>query len=77
MPRRYVIENGAENNRWLYKIERAGRSKAGETTCFYSPHILDAIVYKKKEEAVSIARKWKARVWQLKGNIPTKQVFPE
>ena len=56
LPRQYIIENGAENNRWLYKIERAGRNRNGERTCFYGPHIMDALVFKKKAEAVAFAR---------------------
>lgn len=77
MPRQYIIENGAENNRWLYKIERAGRNRNGKRTCFYSPHIMDALVFKKKAEAVAFAKEWKARAWQIRGGVPVKQVWPE
>ena len=77
MPRQYIIENGAENNRWLYKIHRAGNKETGETTCCYKPNIAEAMIFKKKAEAVAIAKKWRARVWQLKGGKPEKQVWPE
>ena len=76
LPRQYIIENGAENNRWLYKIERAGRNRNGERTCFYGPHIMDALVFK-KAEAVAFAKEWNARAWQIRGGVPVKQVWPE
>ena len=49
MPKQYIIENGAENNRWLYKIERRGTPE--QVNCFH-PIIEDAVIFQKKEEAV-------------------------
>ena len=74
MPRQYIIENGAENNRWLYKIERRGTPE--QVNCFH-PIIEDAVIFQKKEEAVAFAKRWKARAWQLKNGAPAKQVWPE
>ena len=74
MPRQYIIENGAENNRWLYKIERRGTAE--QTNC-YHPKIEDALIFNAKAEAVAFAKRWKARTWQLKNGAPAKQVWPE
>lgn len=74
MPKQYIIENGAENNRWLYKIERRGTPE--QVNCFH-PIIEDAVIFQKKEEAVAFAKRWKARAWQLKNGAPAKQVWPE
>lgn len=76
MPRQYIIECGAERGRWLYKVEHIGKREAEQTTCFYKGQITDALIFK-KAEAVAIAKKWKARVWQVKGGQPIRQVWPE
>lgn len=75
MARQYIIENGAENNRWLYKIEHAGRNATGEQTNSYRPGVENALVFSKKAEAVAFAKRWKARAWQLKNGQPTKLVY--
>ena len=77
MPRQYVIENGAENNRWLHKIEHAGRNKDGEQTNSYRPGVEGAVVFDKKAEAVRFAQKWRGRVWMIRGGVPVKQVYPQ
>ena len=74
MPKQYIIENGAGNNRWLYNIERRGTPE--QVNCFH-PIIEDAVIFQKKEEAVAFAKRWKARAWQLKNGAPAKQVWPE
>lgn len=76
MPRQYIIENGAQNNRWLYRVDHIGRKETGDTTCYYRASIVDALVFK-KAEAVAFAKKWKARVWQIKAGKPDKLVWPE
>lgn len=67
----YIIENGAERGKWLYKI--AG--SLIQTYC-YKEDISEALVFK-KVEAVAFAKKWGARVWLVKGGEPVKQVFPK
>ena len=76
MPKQYVIEHGTENNRWLCRIESAGRKGEGEKTLSYRPRLEEAMILK-KDEALAIARKWRARVWQLKAGTPEKLVWPE
>ncbi len=76
MPRQYIIEHGTERNRWLYKIAGAGKKEDGVPTYCYRAQITDAMVFK-RAEALAIAKKWNARVWQVKGGLPIRQVWPE
>ena len=77
MSRQYVIENGKENNRWLVKIDREGRGVYLTQTNHYRAGIEEAVLFDQKAEAVAFAKKWKARVWQLKGGMPSTLVWPE
>ncbi|MBR3742794.1 MAG: hypothetical protein IKN04_20445 [Clostridia bacterium] len=71
----FIIEHGTCNNRWLVRIENEGGEKGGEQTCTYAADGKAALRFN-KAQAVAFATKWKARVWQLKGGAPEKQVFP-
>lgn len=74
MPRQYIIENGAVDNRWLYKVER-GRNEAAGTTLFYRPSIKGAMTFS-KADAVAFAKRWRARAWAVKAGQPVSQVWP-
>ena len=76
MPRQYIIQHGADDNAWLYRVDHIGKKEARETICYYRPSITDALIFK-KPEAVAFARKWKACVWQIKAGKPERLVWPE
>lgn len=76
MPKQYIIEHGKENNRWLYKIEGGDRKNGGSKTRCFKPGVEEALVFK-KDEAITMAKEWNARAWQVKGGVPVKQVWPE
>ena len=74
--KKYMIEHGKFNNRWLVRVETAGRGSTGEQTCTYSANGAQALLFNKKD-AVAFAKKWKVRAWETKNGLPVKQVWPE
>ena len=76
MPRQYIIQHGVDDKAWLCRVDHIGKKETGDTTCYYRASIADALIFK-KPEAVAFARKWKARVWQVKGGVQIRQVWPE
>ena len=77
MPKQYAIEHGAENNRWLHKIERGRSGEGSQQTNCYRPDLSAAMTFTKKAEAVAFARKWKARAWMIRNGEAVEQVWPE
>lgn len=65
----YVIENGGENNRWLYRIDQDLSKKP--VYC-YAPDVRNAIRFANPKAALILARPFKGRVWQLKNGTPEK-----
>ena len=78
MARQYIIENRAAEGRWLFKVDKQDRRNAWESQVnHYGPHVEDAIVFKRKDEAVRFAERWGGRVWQIRQGIPVEKVWPE
>ena len=77
MSRQYIIENGAENNRWLYKIDHDGKGIYSTETNCYRPDMTEALVFTNRTKAVAIAKRARGRVWRLKQGMPETLIWPE